>query len=111
MSLNTTDATFERDVLQSEKPVLVDFWAGWCFPCRMVAPIMDQVSQTVGDSAKVVKMNVDENPGTSSAYNIRGIPTVLLFKGGKVVKEFVGVRPAAVYLNALEQARETVSHY
>lgn len=110
MAHETSDATFQRDVLESDRPVLVDFWASWCFPCRMVAPIIEQVQDSMGDSVKVYKVNVDENPRTSSDYNIRGIPTVLLFKNGNVEKEFVGVRPAAVYLNALEQIREPVGH-
>jgi thioredoxin len=101
MSLATSDATFETDVLKSAAPVLVDFWAPWCGPCRMVGPIIDNIAiKTVG-KAKVFKLNVDENPATAGKYGITGIPTVLVFRNGALQKQFVGVQQEAVYLGAL----------
>jgi len=97
----TSDATFEKDVLQAGTPVLVDFWAPWCGPCRMVGPIIEQVAQQMEGKVKVYKLNVDENPSTASKYGITGIPTVIVFKEGKVVQQLVGAQPAAVYINAL----------
>ena len=85
-----TDETFEEEVLKSDKPVLVDFWAAWCAPCRMIAPIVDEVAQEFADQAKVLKVNVDENSETSAKYNIKGIPTLLLFNGGEVKDQIVG---------------------
>jgi thioredoxin 1 len=85
-----TDATFEQEVLQASEPVLVDFWAEWCGPCRMVAPILDQVASEQVGKLKVVKVNVDENPETPAKFGIRGIPTLLLFKGGSVAATQVG---------------------
>lgn len=101
MVAHTSDATFKTDVLESDLPVLVDFWAPWCGPCRMVAPIIDQVSDLTDGKAKVLKLNVDENPQTASAYGITGIPTVMVFKAGQVSQQLVGAQPAQVYLNAL----------
>ncbi len=85
-----TDATFEQEVLKASEPVLVDFWAEWCGPCRMVAPILDQVAAEQAGKLKVVKVNVDENPETPAKFGIRGIPTLLLFKGGSVAATQVG---------------------
>jgi len=85
-----TDSSFEKDVLQSSKPVLVDFWAEWCAPCRMLAPTLDAVAEQLGDSAGVVKVNVDENTSTAQRYGIKGIPTLILFSGGKEVERVVG---------------------
>ncbi len=87
---SVTDETFEEEVLKSDKPVLVDFWAAWCAPCRMIAPIVDEVAQEFTDQAKVLNLNVDENSETSSKYNIKGIPTLLLFNGGEVKDQIVG---------------------
>ena len=88
--LDVTDQNFEEEVLNSEKPVLVDFWAAWCAPCRTLAPTVDQIAQEFSDQAKVVKLNVDDNAEISAKYNIKGIPTLLLFKGGEIKDQIVG---------------------
>jgi len=85
-----SDSNFESDVLQADRPVLVDFWAPWCAPCRMLAPIVDAVAEKYSESARVVKLNVDENPGVSQRYGIKGIPTLILFKNGKEEERVVG---------------------
>jgi thioredoxin 1 len=89
-TLTFTDATWETDVLGSDQPVLVDFWAEWCGPCRMMSPTIDAVADEFAGKAKVGKLNVDENGGTAMRYGIRGIPTLLIFKGGQVVAQKVG---------------------
>jgi thioredoxin 1 len=90
---DVTDATFEGEVLQSETPVLVDFWAEWCAPCRAIAPIVKEIADDNGGKLKVVKVNIDESPQTPGTYGIRSIPTVLVFKGGQVVSQLTGARP------------------
>jgi len=94
--LEVSDATFEKEVLQSEQPVLVDFWAVWCGPCRAIAPIVDGVATTYAGRLKVTKVNVDENGATPSRYGIRGIPALIFFKGGKVADQVVGYVPQDV---------------
>jgi thioredoxin len=89
-TLTFTDASWETDVLQSNQPVLVDFWAEWCGPCRMMSPTIDAIAEEYNGKAKVGKLNVDENGGTAMRYGIRGIPTLLVFKGGQVVAQKVG---------------------
>jgi thioredoxin 1 len=88
--VHTTDATFSQDVLKSDKPVLLDFWAEWCGPCKMIAPILDTIATEYKDKLRVVKLNIDENPKTPPKFNIRGIPTLLLFRNGTVAAQQVG---------------------
>ena len=88
-----TDATFNDEVQKADKPALVDFWAEWCGPCRMVAPILEEISKEFDGQLKVVKLDVDSNPKVAQAYNIRGIPSLLLFKNGKVAAQKVGALP------------------
>ena len=90
---SVTDQSFAADVLQSSTPVLVDFWAEWCGPCRMIAPALEEISAALGDTLKIVKINIDENPETPGKYGVRGIPTMLLFKGGEAVATKVGAAP------------------
>ena len=87
---HVSDASFESDVLQAEKPVLVDYWAEWCGPCKMIAPILDEVSETYKDKLQIAKMNVDENRDVPAKYGIRGIPTLMLFKNGELAATKVG---------------------
>lgn len=87
---SVTDSNFEKEVLQAGKPVLVDFWAEWCAPCRMLAPTIDAIAEQFGESAGVVKVNVDSNTSTAQRYGIKGIPTLILFSGGKEVERVVG---------------------
>ena len=94
--VEVSDATFDKDVLQSEQPVLVDFWAVWCGPCKAIAPIVDDLAITYAGKLKVAKVNVDQNGATPSRYGIRGIPALLLFKGGKVADQIVGYVPREV---------------
>jgi thioredoxin 1 len=104
MGANTktvTDATFAADVLQSDKPVLVDFWAEWCGPCKMVAPVLEEIAGEHGDKLQVVKLNIDENPNVARDYQIMSIPTMAVFQGGQMVKSIVGAKPKAAILRDL----------
>jgi len=93
--INVTDANFDQEVLQSDVPVLVDFWAAWCGPCKMIAPTVESLASEYAGQLKVAKLDVDANMGSAMRYNIRGIPTLLLFKGGRVVDMRVGAVPKA----------------
>ena len=88
-----TDASFEADVLNSTTPVVVDFWAEWCGPCKMIGPSLEEIAKELGPKAKIVKINIDENPGTPSKFGVRGIPTLMVFKGGKLSATKVGALP------------------
>ena len=90
---SVTDATFEHDVLNSEKTILVDFWAEWCGPCRAVGPILDQIASEHSDKIEIVKLNVDENPQTAAKYQITSIPAMKVYQGGEVVKTVIGAKP------------------
>ena len=96
-----TDATFASDVLGSDKPVLVDFWAEWCGPCKMIAPVLEEIAKEHGDKLRIVKLNIDENPETAREYGIMSIPTMSVFVGGKVDKNIVGAKPKASLLREL----------
>jgi thioredoxin 1 len=101
--ITVTDASFADDVLMSDKPVLVDYWAVWCGPCRMIAPILEEIDATHGDKLTIAKLNVDENPRTASDYGIVSIPTLNVFQGGKVVKQIIGAKPKAALLKDLAE--------
>jgi len=96
-----TDETFEADVLKNDKPVLVDYWAEWCGPCKMVAPVLEAIAEEHGDKLDIVKLNVDDNPLVTQKYNILNIPTLGVFKNGEVVKELVGARSKSALLREL----------
>ena len=103
MATNTvTDQSFASDVLGSERPVLVDFWAEWCGPCRMIGPALEEIAGELGDKVTVAKLNIDENPDTPGRYGVRGIPTMLLFKGGQPVAQKVGAAPRSQIQQWLE---------
>jgi thioredoxin 1 len=98
----TTDSTFDTDVLASEKPVLVDFWAPWCGPCRAVAPVLDEIARDHGDKVNIVKLNTDENPQVTGKLGITSIPTMHVYQGGEIVKTIVGALPKPKLLKELE---------
>ena len=98
------DENFETDVLKSEKPIVVDFWAEWCGPCKMVGPILEEISDEMSNEVSIAKHNIDEEPNTPTKYGVRGIPTMLLFKNGEVVDKQVGVAPKNVYSGKIEAA-------
>ena len=95
--LDVTDATFESEVLNASTPAIIDFWAEWCAPCRQIAPIVKELAASYDGKVKIVKMNIDENPGTPGRYGVRAIPTVLAFKGGAVVGQITGARPKSAF--------------
>ena len=97
-----TDQSFATDVLGAEEPVLVDFWAEWCGPCRMIAPALEEISSELGDKVTIAKLNIDENPDVPGRYGVRGIPTMLLFKGGPPVAQKVGAAPRSQIQQWLE---------
>jgi thioredoxin 1 len=101
-TLTFTDATFDQDVINSDTPVLVDFWAEWCGPCRMMTPTIDALAADYAGRVKIGKLNVDDNPGTAMRYQVRGIPMLLLFKGGKIVEQKVGAAPKTDVQKMLE---------
>ncbi|WP_432544788.1 thioredoxin [Kineococcus sp. SYSU DK002] len=106
MSQNTaavTDDSFDVDVLQSDKPVLVDFWAPWCGPCRQVAPILEEIAAEHGEKITVVKVNTDENPRIAAKYGVTSIPTLNVYSGGEVVKSIIGARPKPALLKELAE--------
>ena len=100
---DVTDATFEAEVIKSESPVLVDFWAEWCAPCRQISPIIHDLADMYGDRVKIVKMNIDDNPNTPGKYGVRAIPTVLAFSNGEVVEQITGARPKAAFEDMIKK--------
>ena len=97
------DDTFQQEVLSSAQPVLVDFWAPWCGPCRMIAPMIEELATENRGSFKVGKINIDDNPAAASKYGVSSIPTLMIFKGGDVVERFIGVRPKTQLQSAIDQ--------
>ncbi len=101
-TIATTDATFKADVVESTKPVLVDFWATWCGPCKMVAPVLDEIARDHGDKLTIAKLDVDQNPVTARDFQVMSIPTLLLFENGQVTKTIVGAKGKAALLRELD---------
>jgi thioredoxin 1 len=99
-----SDLTFDQEVLKSSVPVLIDFWAPWCGPCKAIAPVVEELAGTYDGKLKVVKMNVDDNPQTPSKYGVRGIPNLLLIKGGSVADQIIGAVPKAHLVRAIDRA-------
>jgi len=93
MPVHVSDDSFDADVLKSDKPVLVDFWAEWCGPCKQIAPALDEISASMGEKLTIAKINIDENPTTPTKFGVRGIPTLMLFKGGEVAATKIGAMP------------------
>ena len=103
MSMELTDQNFDQEVIKSDKPVLVDFWAPWCGPCQMMGPIIDELAEEMKDKMKIGKVNVDENSEISSKYEVMSIPALKVFKDGKIVKEFVGAQNKMILKGELEK--------
>ena len=101
---SVTDANFVNDVLQADTPVLVDFWAEWCAPCRKVEPLLEEIANEMGDKVRIVKLNIDENPETARAYRVMSVPTVTVFKGGEPVQSVAGARPKGDLVKLIEAA-------
>ena len=104
---SVTDSSFQADVLGADKPVLVDFWAEWCGPCKMIAPALEELSNELGDKVQIVKLNIDENPEAPGKYGVRGIPTMILFKNGAPAATKVGAEPKSRIQAWLENALQT----
>ena len=100
--INVTDGSFDEDVLQSDQPVVVDFWAPWCGPCKSIAPVLEQIAEEFSGKVKVAKMNVDDNPETPVQYNVKGIPNIVFFKNGEVADKQVGAVPKSNLVTKLE---------
>lgn len=100
--ITVTDATFEDEVLNSDTPVLVDFWADWCGPCRMIAPVLEQIAEEQAGKIKIAKLDYDANPETPNKYGVMGLPTLLLYKDGEVVEQIVGAKPKRALLQVIE---------
>ena len=103
MALEFNENNFKEEVLNSDKPVLVDFWAAWCGPCKLLGPTIEELHKELGDKVKIGKVNVDENQGLAAAYGIMSIPTVLVIKDGKIKEQFIGIQPQGVYVDALNK--------
>lgn len=103
--MHTSDSNFDKDVLKSTKPVVVDFWAEWCGPCKAIAPFLEDLASEMGDKVQVIKVNIDENPETPTKYGVRGIPTLMLFKNGEVTATKVGALPKS---KLIEWVRESI---
>ena len=101
--IEVDDGSFEKEVLQSDKPVLIDFWAPWCGPCRAIGPIIEEIASEYGDKLKVVKCNVDDNPVTPATYGVRAIPTLILFKGGKLEDQITGMVAKAKLVESIKK--------
>jgi thioredoxin 1 len=104
MAMEFTDQNFEKEVLKSEKPTMVDFWASWCGPCQMMGPIIDELAEELKEKVKIGKMNVDENRETAAKYGVMSIPTLIIFRDGKVAKQLVGVQAKEILKEELEKA-------
>ena len=100
-----TDASFDADVLKSDKPVVVDFWAEWCGPCKQIGPSLEEIAEEMGEDVVIAKVNIDENPQAAQNYGVQSIPTLMIFKGGEVVERFVGAQPKVRLQEALDEVK------